>query len=334
MFLLLMLPPFGNNGHGIVGVPSLFMPDLEAFFQRIGLDRPEQVPVRASEGDCRIANLSARGVISSGENALIVGFVVSGTNSKTLLIHGCGLSFARNAGLDGEVARPYLALFHHVDGVPHQVAANDDWQQNREQVETLGRQLGASPLTSSSDPARGDAALVLRLEPGMYSVVATPSSVSANREGIGLVELYDAAPFDDTARLSNLSARGLLGSGSRQMIVGLVTHGSGSRRVMIRSVGPTLAQLGVTNPVQNPSLRLYRHVDASPIPVGSNAEWSDSAQCEQVFALTAALGAFALPRGSADAVVLQRLEPGMYTAISTAEAAVERVVLTEIYDTR
>jgi hypothetical protein len=37
---MIMLPPYGSNGHGIVGNPALFMAQLREFFRKIGLTNP------------------------------------------------------------------------------------------------------------------------------------------------------------------------------------------------------------------------------------------------------------------------------------------------------
>ena len=107
-----------------------------------------------------------------------------------------------------------------------------------------------------------------------------------------------------TTKLSNLSTRLTLTSGSIAF-PGFFLNGSQSQTVMIRAVGPGLAPLGVANVVADPVLELY----SGQNKVGENDDWTGTQAAE----LAAKVGAFPLPAGSKDAVLLATLAPGAYT---------------------
>ena len=129
----------------------------------------------------RLLNLATRGEVGSGGDALIAGFVVSGTEPRRLLIRAIGPSLAP-FGISGVITDPQLTLYRH-DSV---IAANDDWQRGRNFVATAEavQRAGAFPLPEGSL----DAAIVITLHPGAYTVVV---SGVGSATGIGLVEIYD-----------------------------------------------------------------------------------------------------------------------------------------------
>lgn len=138
-----------------------------------------------------------------------------------------------------------------------------------------------------------------------------------------------AAVVGDGGRLVNIATRAHTGNGS-PLIVGLVTKGASSRKYMIRAVGPTLAQLGLGSPLGDPSLEIK--------PLGSEAvlmandNWGSDGNGAEISATAAAVGAFALPNASKDAVVVGNLEGGLYTASVGTIAGDSGVALIEAYD--
>ncbi len=291
---------------------------------------PAQVTVPSGDSTAQIVNLSTRGIVATGEDALIAGFVIAGPSNKKLLITGWGLNL-RRFGLTGEIGRPHLTLTHRVNGADITIAENSDWQLAGSEVPTLIAQNGAQTFSASIDPAHGDAAIVATLAPGAYTVVVTPDVNSANQEGIGLVEIYDADRANGS-RLSNISSRGRIETGARQMIVGVSVAGSGHARLLIRGVGPTLGTFGIGRALANPSQTLYWNRNGVQTVVTTNDDWWNSAQADQVRDLGPKLGAFDLGRYSADAVVLALVEPGSYSSVIAPSNDQPGVALAEIYD--
>jgi hypothetical protein len=292
--------------------------------------RPIQVSVPTGDGSTQIVNLSTRGIVGTGENALIAGFVISGSGSKNLLVIASGLNL-RRFGLTGEIGRPHFTLYQNVSGTNSIVTENSNWQDNQTAVAAAISQVGAQQLTPSTDPTHGDAGAVVALKSGVYSVVIDPAVKSATQDGIGLIEIYDIATAGD-ARLVNLSSRGKIESGARQMIVGVVVTGTGHERLMIRGAGPALKALGVSKFLANPALTLFQNVSGNQLIVGSNDDWWNSPQADQAALINPAIGAFSFGAYSNDASIVIRLAPGVYSSIISPSDGSPGVALAEIYE--
>lgn len=133
--------------------------------------------------------------------------------------------------------------------------------------------------------------------------------------------LIAAMPNGPPPPLSNLSTRTTLTAG-RAAILGFVVEGQTSRSVLVRAIGPSLAQFGVSIPVANPALTVFR----GSTQIGANTGWGGAAHLAAAFS---AAGAFALPATSRDSAVVLTLEPGNYTAHARADTVGE--VLLEVY---
>jgi hypothetical protein len=133
-----------------------------------------------------------------------------------------------------------------------------------------------------------------------------------------------------TARLTNLSVRANSGSGSNVLIAGFVIAG-GSKNVLVRGDGPTLASYGVAGALNSVNLGLF---DSSSTQVGANIGWS-SGSASQTAGLTSAfsqVGAFPLPVGSLDSALFKTLVAGAYSAQVAGVSGATGVGLAEIYD--
>ncbi|MBI5768847.1 MAG: exo-alpha-sialidase [Verrucomicrobia bacterium] len=139
-------------------------------------------PAPGAPANPRLVNLSTRGNAGTGDNALIAGFVLSGTQPRRVLIRAVGPSLA-TVGVDGALADPQLELFRGTQ----RIAANDDWEISRSSaaIAATAQRVGAFPLAATSL----DAALLLTLAPGSYTVVVTGVDGAT---GLALVEIYDA----------------------------------------------------------------------------------------------------------------------------------------------
>ncbi|MGH8018162.1 MAG: hypothetical protein ACREIA_07700 [Opitutaceae bacterium] len=133
-----------------------------------------------------LVNLSTRGFVGSGEDVLIPGFVVSHEGPKTVLIRAVGPGLADVGIPTGFLADPKLTVFVSQNGQSRELFSNDDWQTAFDPAYTaeIANRVGAFPLASGSK----DAALVLTLQPGIYSFHASGAGDGA---GIALVEVYE-----------------------------------------------------------------------------------------------------------------------------------------------
>jgi glucose/arabinose dehydrogenase len=132
----------------------------------------------------RLINISTRGQVGTGANALIAGFVVSGTTSKTILIRASGPAIAvAPFNVPGTLADPQLALFSQANP-SIALASNAGWAGNP-QVSAAAATVGAFAWTNA---AGKDSALLITLPPGAYT--AQVSGISGDT-GVALVEVYD-----------------------------------------------------------------------------------------------------------------------------------------------
>jgi hypothetical protein len=156
------------------------------------------------------------------------------------------------------------------------------------------------------------------------------TSTDPTQSGVALAEIYDADPEGSPARLINLSALSFTGAGAQTLTVGFAIGGAAPKQVLLRVVGPGLAQFGVAGALADPQLTV--------IPAGltsivaANSGWSGGGNQTALQSAFAAAGAFALSPGSNDAAVVIELPPGAYTMQATSVSGVQGVVLAEIYD--
>lgn len=144
------------------------------------------------------------------------------------------------------------------------------------------------------------------------------------------MEAYDATTTTTSARLVNMSARTQVGAGAAILIAGFVITGDALKPVLLRAVGPSLAQFGVTGVLADPQLALFRQ--GSTAAIQQNDNWLSAANVAQIGLASAQVGAFTLPANSRDSAMLVTLEPGSYTAQVSGVANTTGVALVEIYE--
>ncbi|HRP03571.1 MAG TPA: hypothetical protein PLV87_01540, partial [Opitutaceae bacterium] len=136
-----------------------------------------------------------------------------------------------------------------------------------------------------------------------------------------------AAPHTD--RLSNLSSRARAGSGPRSLVAGFIVGEGPPKQVLIRAIGPSLAQFGLYAPLPKPKLELY---DNRGVKLLENTSWmTPGSLAPSVAAAFESVGAFPLAGGD-DAAVLVTLSAGSYTAVVSGADGREGVALVEVYD--
>ncbi len=275
-----------------------------------------------------LLNLSARADVGTGNNILIGGFGVAGTGTKQLLVRGAGP--ALSAYFSTELVAPQLVLLDNTGAV---IASNIGWgnapvagpsaagEAPAVAGATLMNELGAFSYAAGS----ADTATVLTMPPGNNT--AQLSGVGATT-GIGLWEIYDADLTAPTARLINCSVRTNVGTGNDILIGGFTIGGSTAETVLIRAVGPGLADnspilAGTT--LTHPVLTLLQ----SGTVIASNTVWGGDATIAGAFTST---GAFPLNPAHADSVLLVTLPPGNYTAEVSGLNGGVGIALCEIYE--
>jgi hypothetical protein len=129
--------------------------------------------------------------------------------------------------------------------------------------------------------------------------------------------------------LVNISTRGLVTPGNGALIAGLVIGGTTPKPILVRAIGPGLADFGVGGALLDPSLRI---VDSAGRTVAENDDWDTGGNITAIEAAAKRLGAFALRRGTRDATILTTLQPGSYTAVVTGVGDLTGISLVEAYD--
>jgi outer membrane protein assembly factor BamB/subtilisin family serine protease len=182
--------------------------------------------------------------------------------------------------------------------------------------------LNASPIAGATGSTY-TVGTVSAATAGSYTVTVTSGSSSVTSSA-AIITVSTAAP----GRIINLSARANVGTGANILIAGFVIQGSGSKNVILRGVGPTLASFGVAGSLAEPELTLLNTSTNAAIGMPVTA-WSGSAALVSAFQ---AVNAFALASGSADSAIEVSLSNGSYTSQISGVGNTSGVALAEIYD--
>ncbi len=129
----------------------------------------------------------------------------------------------------------------------------------------------------------------------------------------------------EPGRLTNISTRATAGTGQQTLVAGFVVSGTGTKPLLVRAVGPTLGNFGVSTPLADPTVTITSSTGAI---ITSNNDWANSAG---IAPLSAQVGAFPLTPGSRDAAVQLSVAPGTYSAL-VGGATTAGTALIEIYD--
>jgi len=175
-------------------------------------------------------------------------------------------------------------------------------------------------------PIDGRGAFAKFMEP---RAIAFASSGIAYLSAAGAICRCIPASFTDgPVRFCNLSSRGTVDA-SNSLVSGFVVEGSVSQTVLLRAVGPTLAQsFGVANVLSQPQLNLF---DSTGRRLASSADGLNRDDTQHAAQLA---GAFplAIPTVSGDVAFVITLAPGAYTAAVTAPNGGSGTVLLEAYE--
>ena len=265
-----------------------------------------------------LANISTRGWVRSGQEVMITGFFIKGSEPRDVLIRAAGASL-KDFNVSDTLADPKLELKNFENTT---IRVVDDWQSENDAtlISDTAARVGAFPLSSEKD-----AAMVARLNPGSYTAIISGSSGGS---GVVLAEAYDAATGEaiDT-RLINISTRLYASNGDKVAIGGFFVKGKTTKRVVIRAVGPTLLNYDITNYLEDPFIELYKDQTL----IASNDSWKiDGA--EEMSSIFNRVGAFSLDDLGKEAAMVVDLPPGPYTVKAVDALGREGVCLIEVYE--
>jgi hypothetical protein len=260
-----------------------------------------------------LQNISTRAAVGSGDNALIGGFVADWGN---VAVRGIGPSL-KSFGFSNVLADPTLDLRNQAGA---QTGFNDNWKDNQSQASQF-QAFGLAPAEDAES-----ALLVASFSPNVsYTAVLRGKNETS---GLGVVEAYTMLPgdsFNDSGGntgFANLSSRGLVGSGDNIIVGGFILgEGNESTRVVLRAIGPSLQNAGITNPLPDPVLELH---NSSGSVIASDDSWTDTQQNDlQAVGLA--------PLDERECAILTRLSAGAYTAVVRGKGSATGVALVEIY---
>jgi len=271
----------------------------------------------------RLTNLSILSSFTRNE-VLTIGTAVGGAGTggtKALLARGGGPALAQ-LGVPGVLPDPRLTWQTPGGAV---VASNDNWGGGAALVAAFA-QVGAFPFASGD--SRDAAILQPALPAGNYILEVRDAT---GTPGVAIAELYDATPAAavtaTSTRLVNVSVRREIPEGE-SLVAGFYLSGETARTVLVRGVGPGLAQFGVPETMPDPVLTLFG--DGGAV-IGENDNWGGA---EELATFAAGVGAFPLANpASNDALLLLTLAPGKYTVQLKGKQA-GGAALIEVYEVR
>lgn len=257
-------------------------------------------------------NISTRASVQTGDRILIGGFIVTGNQTKYVVLRGLGPSLAQAGVPPNAVLLDPVIQLNRADGTV--IAMNDNWKDDPAHQ----FQFGGTVYEPKDDR---EALLLVTVQGGAYTVFLTGKNQT---QGIGLVEVYDINGKGEP-ELANLSTRGYVGQENDVMIGGFILGNEpGSVQVAIRGLGPSLANAGLTGVLPDPALELH---DANGNLVAANDNWqSDPTSAAQLLA-----HGLALP-DSKEAGLVVTLPPGAFTAILNGKFVGTGIGLVEVYN--
>lgn len=262
----------------------------------------------------QLANISTRLAVGTGDNALIGGFIITGTQATKIILRAIGPSLSQ-FGIPGALADPTLEL-HGSTG--ELLGTNDDWNFSQPGGILTGSNSYDIQNSGFAPSNQSESAILATLSPGAYTTIVRGKN---NTTGVALVEAYDLEWGVD-AKLANISTRGFVQTGDNVMIGGTIVRGSTDSTVLIRAIGPSLANLGVSNALSDPTLELH---DGNGALMNSNDNWRDTQQAE--------IEARGLaPTNDLESAILATLSPGGYTAIVRGKNDTTGVAVVEAYE--
>jgi hypothetical protein len=255
-----------------------------------------------------LANISTRLRVETGDNVLIGGFIITGTQPKTVIVRAIGpsLPFA------GNLPDPTLELRDANGGL---IRFNDDWRLGSQGFGSQETEIIATGIPPPNDL---ESAILATLPANAASYTAIVRGVN-NQTGIGVVEAYDLDRTVDS-KLANISTRGLVQTGDNVMIGGMIVLGQTPLRVIVRAIGPSLPLPGA---LADPTLELY---DNNGVVIVSNNNWRDDPAQELDIIATGIP-----PLSNLESAIVRNLAPGNYTAIVRGVNNTTGVAVVEAY---
>jgi len=273
----------------------------------------------------QLGNLSTRAFVQTGDNVMIGGFIVQGSQTKRVIIRAIGPELTQH-GVPDAMSNPTLEL-HDVTGAL--IASNDNWQTTIVGGIITSDQR-ADIRASGHAPKDGrESAIIADLPPGNYTAIVRGVN---DTTGVALAEVYDLSPETDSI-LGNISTRSFVQTGDNVMIGGFIVQGTQPKRMIIRAIGPELSAppFNIPNALANPTLELH---DSTGALIASNDNWQvtivggiiTTGQYHDI------VNSGHAPSDIRESAIVADLPAGNYTAIVRGVNDTTGVGLVEVYD--
>lgn len=246
------------------------------------------IPEPSAQPTGKLVNISTRAYVGTGDDVLIVGFIISG-GPKRLVIMAEGPSLT-TLGVNGVLTDPKLTLYSGST-----VLQTNESYLDSTDIATL-QTLGVVPKHNL------EAAIVATLQPGWYTAIV---SGSYGATGIALVSVTDMDDIASASRLINISSRARAAtSGDEQVIAGFIVKG-GKNELLFKGEGPSLSTFGVGGAMPNPAITAMSGSTA----IASSDDWVNEPGASVISASGIA------PKNNLEAAMVATLAEGAYTVI-------------------
>jgi hypothetical protein len=242
--------------------------------------------------------------VETGDNALIAGFIITGTQDKKVIVRGIGSSLP----IADNLADPTLELR---DSSGTLLGANDNWKDsaNKQAI-----------IDSTIPPANDLESAIVAILPANSASYTAILRGTGGSTGIGVVEAYDLDRLVDS-KLANISTRGFVATGDNVLIAGTIVVGKNPQKVIVRAIGPSLS---VPGKMADPTLELR---DANGAVVDANDNWIDSANKQAIIDSTIP------PTNDLESAIVATLPANnaQYTAIVRGANGTTGIAVVEVY---
>lgn len=268
----------------------------------------------ATPAAAKLLNMSSRARVLTGDQILIDGFIITGTQNKNVALRGLGPSLT-SRGVPGALQDCVIELYSGSTSLK----TNDDWKIDDSTGTSQEAAVEAAGVAPRDDR---ESVLLATLAPGIYTVVMRGKNSAI---GNGVLEIYDLSSAS-ASDLANISGRAFVDTGDNVLIGGFTNDGMGNMRIVVRALGPSLTASGVPNALQDPMLELF---DGNGGLIYSNDNWRESQETD-----IQNTGLAPTDDREAAITLLYVSLPGQTTAIVRGKNNTTGIALVEIYRTQ
>ncbi len=288
---------------------TLSTDDISGAQSMYGAPTPTPTPTPSpNPSGTRFTSISTRMNVGTGNDVAIAGFMVWGSQLKTVIVRVLGPTLG-SYGVANVLSDPIVEL-HNSSGAT--IATNDDWQ-----IGSQSSQISSSGYAPNNS---NESAIIATLAAGAYTAIVRGYN---NSTGVALVQVYELDTL--SARLSGISTRGQVGTDQNVLIGGLSINGSTSKKLIVRALGPCMASppFSLSGTLSNPTLELH---DSSGNLLASNDDWGSGTQAAAISA------SGHQPPNAKESAIIATLASGNYTAIVRGVNNSTGIALVDAYD--